>query len=269
MAVKASASITLSVVVDVQAVWRYYLLQASTLTAPAVPTVHPPPAVWTDAEPGYDPGSTSTLYVVDCNVFSDGTFAYTPVSVSASFEAAKLAYNKAINAETNAHDALDKFARSEEAMVELEEQTASEIVKTKDAILLDVSERYYVKGETDQIVSEVSTELEHTKEAITLQFSNFSADIDAVAAGADAEFEEIRKYIRVTDGKILLGEMGNELELQISNDRISFLQDGAEVAYFSNRKLYVTDAHILHSLRLGGFAWMPRSNGNLSFKLTG
>jgi hypothetical protein len=44
------------------------------------------------------------------------------------------------------------------------------------------------------------------------------------------------------------------------------LQDGAEVSYFSNRKLYVTDAHFLHSLQLGSFAFMPRANGNLSFK---
>lgn len=266
MAVKASAAVTLSAVVDVQAVWRFYLLQGSTLAAPAKPTVYPPPAAWTDAEPTYTPGSTSTLYVVDCNVFSDGTFAYTPVSVSTAFEAAKLAYNKAASAEASASDAQDKFARSEEALVELEEQTASEIVKTKDAILLDVSEKYYVKGETEQLVAEVSTELEQTREAFTFQFTNFSADIDAVAAGADAEFEEIRKYIRFVDGKILLGEVGNELELQIANDRISFMQDGAEVAYFINRKLYVTDAQFLHSLQLGSFAFMPRSNGNLSFK---
>ena len=90
--------------------------------------------------------------------------------------------------------------------------------------------------------------------------------VEAVATGTDAEFEEIRKYIRFVDGQILLGEVGNELELQIANDRISFLQDGAEVAYFSNRKLYVTDTQILHSLQLGSFAFMPRANGNLSFK---
>lgn len=99
-----------------------------------------------------------------------------------------------------------------------------------------------------------------------IQFTQFSQDIEAAAAGADANFEEIRKYIRFIDGKILLGEVGNELELQIANDRISFLQDGAEVAYFSNRKLYVTDTQILHSLQLGSFAFMPRANGNLSFK---
>ena len=54
--------------------------------------------------------------------------------------------------------------------------------------------------------------------------------------------------------------------MQIANDRISFLQDGAEVAYISNRKLYITDSHFLHSLQIGSFAFIPRANGNLSFK---
>ena len=129
-----------------------------------------------------------------------------------------------------------------------------------------VSESYYLKDKADALVSSVSTEIEQTKNSLEIQFNQFSADLEAVATGADAEFEEIRKYIRFENGQILLGEVGNDLELQISNDRISFLQDGAEVAYFSNRKLYVTDTQILHSLQLGSFAFMPRSNGNLSFK---
>ena len=129
-----------------------------------------------------------------------------------------------------------------------------------------VSESYYLKDEADALISSVGTEIEQTKNSVEIQFNQFSADLEAVAAGTDAEFEEIRKYIRFENGQILLGEVGNELELQISNDRISFLQDGAEVAYFSNRKLYVTDTQILHSLQLGSFAFMPRSNGNLSFK---
>jgi hypothetical protein len=129
-----------------------------------------------------------------------------------------------------------------------------------------VAESYYLKDDTEALISAVSTEIEQTKNSLEIQFNQFSADIAAVAAGTDAEFEEIRKYIRFENGQILLGEVGNELELQISNNRISFLQDGAEVAYLSNRKLYVTDTQILHSLQLGSFAFMPRSNGNLSFK---
>ena len=131
-----------------------------------------------------------------------------------------------------------------------------------------VSETYALKDEAEALVSAVSTELTQTKNSFEIEFASFQANIESIVSNTDAEFEEIRKYIRFVDGQILLGEVGNELELQISNDRISFLQDGAEVAYFSNRKLYVTDANILHSLQLGNFAFMPRANGNLSFKRT-
>jgi hypothetical protein len=153
-----------------------------------------------------------------------------------------------------------------EVVYNLEQNLESSIIKSAEDITLKVAEGYSLKEDTEALVSEVSTQLSLTKGSFDIQFEQFSADIAAVAAGTDAEFEEIRKYIRFVDGMILLGEVGNELELQISNDRISFMQDGAEVAYFSDRKLHVTDASLLHSLQIGNFAYMPRANGNLSFK---
>lgn len=150
----------------------------------------------------------------------------------------------------------------------VERNLQSVLGQTADTITAKVAENYYLKDETEALVSTVSTELTQTKNSVEIQFKQVTADVEAVAAGADAEFEEIRKYIRFVDGKILLGEIGNELELEISNDRISFLQDGAEVAYFSDRKLYVTDGQYTHSLQIGNFAFMPRANGNLSFKKT-
>ena len=54
--------------------------------------------------------------------------------------------------------------------------------------------------------------------------------------------------------------------LKIQNDRISFMQGGTEVAYFSNRKLYVTDGEYINSLKVGKYSFFPRANGNLSFK---
>lgn len=95
MAVKARAEVTLVLAVDVKAVYRYYLLQSSTLSKPAKPTQWPPGGRWVDTEPGYTSGSTNSLYCVDCTVLSDETFIYSEVSLSSSYEAAKEAYNKA------------------------------------------------------------------------------------------------------------------------------------------------------------------------------
>lgn len=81
--------------VDVTATCRYYLLQASTLSPPDKPTKKPPGGSWSDTEPSYTSGSTNTLYFADLTVFSDGTWAYSSVSKSSAYEAAKEAYNKA------------------------------------------------------------------------------------------------------------------------------------------------------------------------------
>ena len=106
MAVKAKAEITLATIRDVQSVTRYYLLQSSTSSVPSKPTANPPGGNWSRTEPSYTSGSTNSLYFTDLTVFTDGSFSYSDVSLSSSYEAAKAAYNKALAAETTAGTAL-------------------------------------------------------------------------------------------------------------------------------------------------------------------
>ena len=95
MAIKASATITLFDVVDIDSTTWYYLLQSSTASPPAKPTTATPSSSWKTTEPSYTAGSTNTLYTVMKTTYSDGTFEYSAVSKSSSYEAAKAAYNKA------------------------------------------------------------------------------------------------------------------------------------------------------------------------------
>lgn len=177
------------------------------------------------------------------------------------------AFNGLVNGQGVLLQVVEQTAKNaSEAVYNVEQNLQAAISQTAENITARVAEEYTLKEDAEALVSSVSTELSLTKSGLDIQFTKFEADIQSIVTNNDAEFEEIRKYIRFIDGKILLGEVGNELELEIANDRISFLQDGAEVAYFSNRKLYVTDTQILHSLQLGNFAFMPRENGNLSFK---
>jgi hypothetical protein len=149
---------------------------------------------------------------------------------------------------------------------ETETKLSAQILATSESITSTVMDEVYLKSDTDALIESVSTQITQTAEDVEIRFTDFSQNINDVAAGTDARFEEISKYIRFTDGNIVLGEEGNTLTLQIENDRISFLDSGIEVAYFSNNKLYVTDGEFLHSLQLGNFSFIPRENGNLSFK---
>lgn len=84
-----------------------------------------------------------------------------------------------------------------------------------------------------------------------------------------AQYDEITKYFKFSEDGLVIGEEGNELTLKVDNDRISFLDGGLEVAYISDKQLYITDAHFLNSLRIGKFAWIPRRSGNLSLVKVG
>ena len=103
MAVKASATITLTSYRDTQSVTRYYKLQPAGSSAPLKPDTKPPSSDWTDSEPACD--ISKELYFCDLTIFSNGEWEYSTVSKSTSYEAAKQAYNKA----QGAKDSIDNL----------------------------------------------------------------------------------------------------------------------------------------------------------------
>ncbi len=132
-----------------------------------------------------------------------------------------------------------------------------------------MSENYYTKGETSELVSSVQSSWEQTAQGFEMNFTALNKDIEAVINQTDARFNEINNYIHfTTEGDIILGNSESPLVLKIENDKIAFYQSNNKVAYFSDNKLYVKDLELTEegSAKFGNFAFMPRTNGNLSFK---
>lgn len=147
---------------------------------------------------------------------------------------------------------------------ELEQRTNSAILQSSNSILARVADEYYLKGDTDALVSSVSLTAEMNAKAAELRFSEIEKNVDAVAAGADAQFSAINKYIRFEDGNIIQGALNSPFKKVQSATRESYFDGGVEVAYFSNKKLYVTDVEVINSLRVGPFEFVHRSNGHLT-----
>ena len=117
--------VTLSSIRDIESTYRFYKLQASTAAAPAKPTVKAiPPSGWSKTEPTYTEGSTNSLYFVDLTIFTDGSFSYSDVCLSSSYEAAKTAYNKA-TAASNTATAANTTANSKNAVFYSDTQPTS------------------------------------------------------------------------------------------------------------------------------------------------
>ena len=157
---------------------------------------------------------------------------------------------------------LDGITDGIDGVIETTTRTCTSLInQTSEEIRLEVSETY---ATNDEVESMVSTAMTQTAQEFEFKFESLEKTVDENDVEARARYEAIEKYIRFVDGNIVLGESGNELVLQIQNDRISFLDAGAEVAYLSDQKLNVTDGQFIHSLRIGQFIFLPRRNGNLS-----
>lgn len=145
----------------------------------------------------------------------------------------------------------------------------SNIEQSAGAIRTEVAETYTSKSELNEYKESVSTQFTQTSNDFTFTFSELRQFIDNVDGDQQTQFEEIRKFIQLLDGDIILGEVGNPLKLKIENDRIAFIFNGLEGAYWANGNFYITDVRVLTSIRIGNYAFIPRSNGNLSFKWVG
>lgn len=147
-------------------------------------------------------------------------------------------------------------------LTELRQEVNSNIEQTGEAIKSSVYEKVYTKDDVDTLLSSVNTEVEQTKTSWQVTFNQLVKQLNDYSDGSDAAFDEIRKYIRFEDGNILLGNSSSPLILRIRNDRIQFLQNGYEVAYISDQRMYNTTCEIINQLRIADSAWTVETNSN-------
>lgn len=143
----------------------------------------------------------------------------------------------------------------------------NEAVENSEETTRTMLKEYAKVSEVETLREEMSTSFNQTAEDFNFRFDTVNERITEENGEIVRILEESSKYIRLVDGNIILGEEGAPLTTKIANGRISFLyNDTVEVAYISDQKLYITKAEILDSIVIGNFAFIPRANGNLSFK---
>lgn len=152
----------------------------------------------------------------------------------------EIAQDKASDAQQNAADALSDYAnQNEENLNGLQNQ----IEQTGDDLNSKIDE---TTGQLQNGIDKNSQELEDYK-------------------------NEVGAYLQFTGAGLVIGRAGSPFTTMIDDNRLSFRQDGIEVAYVSNNKLYITNAEVLDRFTVGNpasgyFDWIPRANGNLGMK---
>lgn len=129
-----------------------------------------------------------------------------------------------------------------------------EIDEKADAISATVGEQ---SARMDGIEELVETKFEQTKNYFSFTFQT------------QEELEVFEKYIRFEDGKIKIGESGSDMTVEISNNRMSFMAAGSEVAYVSNQKLYIEDGEFKSKMNIADWRLEERPNQHMTLTWIG
>lgn len=104
-----------------------------------------------------------------------------------------------------------------------------------------------------------------------------AADTDALANVVDlvnSAVDALVAYVRVEVNEnnqpvLVLGSNTWPVQAQLTNTDLRFVENGTPVASISDHELNITTANVTDRINLGDWAWIPRSNGNLSLKWVG
>lgn len=147
-------------------------------------------------------------------------------------------------------------------------EVKSLIEQTAESIRSEVSTEYMKVEEKTEIYNYISSQILQESDKITISFRD---EITSVQNDIATNQQNIDKYIRFSAEGIELGDELSPFKVKISNVKISFYQNGQEVAYISNNKLYITQALFMQKSTIGNensgyYTWVIRSNGNMSLK---
>ena len=176
--------------------------------------------------------------------------------------------NQAVSDLIHRTETIESDYVTNDTVTSITEDVWTRIDQTAESIMSEVGSTYVT---SEGFEEELNTRFTQTEEGWEMTFNQFRQWVETENGETQTAFEELRKYIRFIEGNIILGDQDNDLQCIITNSKISFEQNGTEVAYISNNKLYITNAEVLDRFTVGNpssgyFDWIPRANGNLGMK---
>lgn len=150
-------------------------------------------------------------------------------------------------------------------------KTADVVEAQMDVLTAELRGSYVAKSEFGQYTVETQNKITATSDEIKQQYKRLETTTD----GINEQVKEIGGYIKTgvfddeDDGGIEIGETkDSNFKARFTPKKLSFLQNGEEVAYISNKRLYITEAEIKKNLKIGNFQ-IDGSGGGFTIRYVG
>lgn len=145
------------------------------------------------------------------------------------------------------------------------------ITRDTEKIVMAAMESYVEKGDFEQLEATVHSELEVMAEQISMNFTSTIERITEVDGDVQSVVEDLEKHFEFSVDGLVIKAGENSMTLTIDNDRIVFKKNGLEFGSWDGVNFHTGNIiiDVTERAQFGNFAFIPRSDGSLSFLKVG
>lgn len=130
-------------------------------------------------------------------------------------------------------------------------ETRTELTTTTENVYDALGELRDTAVTTEQLEEVKQSVIQLNSDNLEIRFSQVKSLIDQLEGDAAEKQRVLEEYIRFEGARMELGRSDSVITAVLANDKLSFFENGQEVAYISNLTLYVTEIHVLSRFVMG------------------
>ena len=127
-----------------------------------------------------------------------------------------------------------------------QKEMASSLEQTEEYILSTVTEGYFSKEQAEDLIEQMSTQIEQNAGAIEIRFEQLQQQITETGE----TIVEQNQFIRLENGEIIIGKSDSPIVSVYTNNALEFRYNGVTVARFTNEVLEVRNIAVENQLKL-------------------
>lgn len=143
----------------------------------------------------------------------------------------------------------------------------TEIINTCNEIILGALESYVETGDYEQFRQTIESQLSILADKIEMKFTETITQIEDVNGDLQETVATLSKYFDFSiDGLVIKCGEG-KMQLRLDNDIISFMKNGVQFGWWDGVDFHTGNiiVDLTERAQFGNFAFVPRSDGSLSF----
>ena len=151
----------------------------------------------------------------------------------------------------------------------LEQRT--EVLNTAEEFTVKALENYVETSAYEEFRTSTKSTLTQNSKQIALNFSKTTEQINDVNGDLQSVSERIEKHFEFTANGLLIKAGEGSMNLVLDNDIIRFTKNGQEFGWWDGVDFHTGNivVEVNERAQFGNFAFVPRSNGSLSFLKVG